>query len=321
MASNKEKSSKAKKKAQRRKKNPKPVKAPGSNPAKSIALKAHTHHACTITNPFCPAAKGSRYPDGLSSNSMPFQVKGMMSVATSAGGDSFGVIGAGGGRYGAVFGTLAAGTWTLAATWSTLAGSAFVATNAQEVRIVSWGVIWRSTAAMTACQGMVHCFSTTGLGPTQTYPQLSQNTLEDQLIPLTSGMELSWISKPLGAKAHAFRPLTDFTTTSSDFDWTTFAIEIVGGAPSITVGFLEVVVNVEVQFNNTGIQSMGAIVPPSKPSNPIATKIQAQAHSTMGSFIEGGVSKVEQAVTKKASSIASTMFSAMEDFGLGLLTF
>jgi hypothetical protein len=321
MATNKEKPNKAKKKAQRRKKNPKPVKAPGSHPTKALAIKAHTHHACTITNPFCPAAKGSRYPDGLSSNSMPFQVKGMISVATAATGDSFVVVGAGGGRFGVVSGTLAAGTWTLGATWSTLAGSAFVATNAQEVRIVSWGVIWRSTAAMTACQGMVHSFSTTGLGPTLTYPQLSQNTLEDQLIPLTSGMELSWISKPLGAKAHAFRPLSDFTTTSSDFDWTTFALEIVGGAASTTVGFLEVVVNVEVQFNNTGIQAMGAIVPPSKSANPIATKIQAQAHSTMGSFIEGGVAKVEQAVTKKASSIASTMFSAMEDFGLGLLTF
>jgi hypothetical protein len=237
MTANKEKPTKAKKKAQK-KKGVKPVKVKSSS-LKSLALKTHTHHACAITNPFCIAAKGSRRPDGLSSNAMPFQVKGMTSMATSAGGDSFVVVGAGGGRYGVTAGTLAAGTWTLGATWSTLAGSAFVATNAQEVRIVSWGVIWRSTAAMTACQGMVHCFSTTGLGPTLTYPQLSQNTIEDQLIPLTAGMELSWISKPLGAKAHAFRPLSDFTTTSTDFDWTTFAIEIVGGAASTTVGFLE----------------------------------------------------------------------------------
>lgn len=302
----------------KKKKTVRPVKVVGR---KALAHAPHVKTACSITNPFCIAARAAKRPDGLSQGTMPFQVRGILQVQTDAAGASMMIIVPGLGRQGYTTGTLAANVWTLGNSWGILSGSAFIATNAAEIRIVSMGVIFRSTASMTNCSGLLHKAIVTSPTVSQVFSQMNQNNVEDELTPLTSGFESTWISKPLGSRAHSFRPYADVTSTMSDFDWTSCYFEVLGGAPNTIIGSVEYVVNVEIQLNSTGITTTGlsGAVLATKPANPVALQAQNAIHSSIPSFIQGGVAKAETVITNAASKAVSNLLDMAEDFGLGLL--
>lgn len=284
-------------------------------------IKHHVTAACSILNPFCVAAKAARRPDGLSSSTIPFQVRGMLTVATDASGYSLLVIVPGQGRYGYATGTYSAGNYTLGATWQILNGSTFINTNAAEVRIVSMGALFRSTASMTNCQGLLHKFVLTSPTVSAVIPSGNQNNVEDELTPLTAGYQSTWLSKPLGSAAHSFRPYTEVTNTMTDFNWSSVAFEIIGGAASQTVGYVEIVVNVEIHLNQTAITTTGLAgsTIARRPANPVALQTQAMVQSTAPSFIQGGIDKIESTITSFASRAVSSLLDSAEDFGLGLL--
>lgn len=293
------------------------TKQPGQHKA---AHATHVKAACSILNPFCIAARAARRPDGLAQGTMPFQVRGLVNVTTDTAGAALIVIVPGLGRYGYATGALGS-YWTVAAAWTSFPGAAFLTTNASEIRIVSMGAIFRSVASMTNCSGYLHKAVLTSPTVSQVIGTSNQNNVEDELTPMTSGLESVWFSKPLGSKAHSFRPSADATTTMSDFDWSSCYFEIQGGPVSATVGLIEIVVNVEFQLNAAGVTTTGlsGAVLANKPANPVALQAQNMVHSTLPSFVSGGVTKAESVVTNIASKAVSNLLDMAEDFGLGLL--
>lgn len=291
-----------------------------NNPNRSI-LSGHVTAACSILNPFCVAAKGAPRPDGLGHGSIPFQVRGSLLMSTDANGNSFLAIVPGLGRFGYATGVIAASNITVGAAWALLNGSNFINTNASEVRIVSLGVKAQSIASMTDCKGLVHFFTRGQLVNSDVIPQLSQNNIEDQVMPLTAGNETILVSKPMGITAHSFRPYSDASSTMSNFDWTTLCIEIAGGAASVPVMYVEVIVNVEITLNNLGVSTtgLGGVLRPARPANPIALQAQAAVQNKTSSIVLGGYDKLESYITNAATTAVSSFWNSASDFGLALL--
>ncbi len=288
---------------------------------RSIARGGHTKAACSILNPFCLAAKGAPRPDGMGHATFPFQVRGSFPLSTDSSGNAFIAVVPGCGLYGYAAATIAGLTATMAATWSTLPGSAFLTTNAEDIRIVSMGSTFRSTASMTNCQGLLHTFQRAQLKVGQAFPILSENNIEDQLSPLTSGYAVSQIAKPVGNQAHQFIAFSTLNNTMAEWNWSVMCYEVINSAPSIGIGYIEIVVNIEMTLNLVGTTTtgLGGVVRPVKPANPIALQAQALVHSTTPSIIQGGYESVERAITNAAGKAIDTLWSNAESFGLSLL--
>lgn len=286
-----------------------------------VTKMAHVHHACSILDPFCGAARAAKRPDGMGQQSLGFCVRGSRVISTDANGNAMSAFVPGLGRYGIATAVPSGGppitTYTLPAAWETTSSSGFVATNAGEVRIVSFGAIIRNIAAMTECKGLLHLFSLANPVVSQVFSVLNQNMPESRTAVMTSGQEVSWISKPLGASAHTFRPFAQATTTMSDFDWSSLFVEVYGGPASAAVLMVEYVINVELTLNSAGLTTtaLGGTITKQRPANPVATQVQGAVHSKLDSFVDGGIKALENTVKNAASSA----LDAMESFGLDLL--
>jgi len=288
--------------------------------AKVKTKQAHTVHACSILDPFCTHAKGARRPDGMGSQSMPYQSRQIINVATNAAGAAkIWICGLNG-----VFGTMAGITnganWDTPAGMTVFPGSAFIQTNAGEVRLVSMGARVMSTASATNSQGFV-IMGTINNPP---YSQVAQPSAivtyaEHSLRPLTAGFESVWISKPTGANAHDFRAVSTITTSSTDFDWSTLVVEIGQGPVSTNVLMIEVICNVEFTISQATVATSGLaqLIPPSKPANRVALNAQAQVHSSMSSIMDTTVEKAGKFIESKAAGIVEDLLTGAAAF-LGL---
>lgn len=292
-----------------------------SSKTKSVALARHIRDVCALTDPFCIHARASRRPDGLSQNTIPYQVRGLSFIATDANGNNLTVIVPAWGKFAILTSTFIAGAWTQAATFTATAQNTFIATNASEIRIVSFGVTFRSIASMTNCQGLLHSFTLTNATANGVIPQFSNNNVEDSTTPMTSGLQQTIISKPLGSAAHSFIVNSTVTNTFSDFNWTIPCFEIAGGPASTTVAVVEFVFNLELQLSQAGVSSTGmaGAVLGQKPANPIAITAQNAVHSSVPSIIEGGLVQVGRKIETAASNALSSFLDSAADFGLGLL--
>lgn len=285
----------------------------------AMSIKHHVKSACSILDPFCIHAKNAHNPDGKGSNSVTFQVRGSVPIVLDATGACLYLFCAGLGRYGYANSVIAAGNCTVASAWSVLPGSAFVNTNALEVRIVSFGVSFKSILSATNCSGLVHTFVTNNAFAGQVIPQMSNNNLEDTQTPLTSGFQTSFIAKPVGTGSDVFRSYLDATTTMSSFDWTSLGLEIIGGpaVASTVAGYAEIVMNVEFILNTIGTTTTGlaGISNSNKPANPVAISAQKAVHSTSPGLIAGPISKVSNMIETKVVSFLEDA----ADYGLSAL--
>ena len=275
----------------------------------------HVAAACSITDPFCVHAKAARRPDGLSTNSMPYQVRTMELITTSSTGGARSFFASGFGLYCRAVATLAGGNWTLPATFEdTGVSKTFLDNNANEIRIVSYGLIIRSIVSATTSSGLVVVGSTGYLAPAMVFPEGQITFDESHIQSLAPGMELSWISKPIGTDAHNFKDAAAWSPIAPNayHDWTSASIEVIGGPNSTAVLSVEVFVNVEFTIATT--TGMSSMMPPSKPANALAIKAQQAVHSTVPAIIEGGVEKVGKFLESKAAG-------AVDDFLSGAMAF
>jgi len=284
---------------------------------------AHTTHACSILDPFCVHAKGARRPDGMGSQSMPYQSRSVVSVTTNTFGAAKLVIAGGNGIFGTAQATVNAGAWDWPTTYTALPGSAYISANAKEVRLVSMGVRVMSLTSANASQGFV-ILGTVNNPPIQTpaitaQPATIVTYAEHSLRPLTSGFETVWISKPTGVGAHDFRVLTSVVGGMTDFEWSSLIIEVGQSAVSTPVLMLEIICNVEftISTDNTASYGLAQLIPPSKPANPVALQAQAQVHSRVSSIMDTTVEKAGKFIESKAGSVVEDILSGAMAF-LGL---
>jgi len=55
----------------------------------------HVRGVCSVTDPFCPASKNSKWPDGTAGNTLTEQFRGNYTLSTTSAGQAFAAFGAG----------------------------------------------------------------------------------------------------------------------------------------------------------------------------------------------------------------------------------
>lgn len=314
----KNKQKKTKKRAARRSTPAAPRKAvvPSSRRVSSVAprraMRQSTHTSvCSITDPFCIHAKGAQRPDG-GPPSIPFQVRVVSTLTANSTTGAQRVVYLANPIYQVLTSqSLIANVWNMSDTYTNIGGNAFVISNAKELRITSFGCIIRSAMSATNAKGLVILSSDLSPAPDSNHPQGSMDASESVVLTLAAGMEHAWVSKPHGTTAHLFRPLSDFTNTMTNFDWTSLVVEVNGSDPTSAIPFLtvEYVLNLEMTLASGQTAGNAQLQRAPPPPNRAAIAAAAHAHATRPSFIEGGITQATNFLEKKAADALDTILS------------
>jgi hypothetical protein len=283
----------------------KPIKAGG--PSRAI-MPHHTRAVCSITDPFCPASKNAKYPDGTMGNTLTQQIRGNYTVTTSASGNyvmSF-VPSAPYGYLTAIAAT--ATTNTLAATYTKYsAANTLFDTYGQNYRVVSMGIILRCIASATTASGTLTLGSGPAL-PISTVVTLGQELYNEVIIKaIQPGLEVSWIATAIGPGARDFSAPTTTTNPSSVVDWNALTIEVAGAPATTAMLSIEWFLNIE--FNLALNSALSSIAKPNPPKSDVAMTALSKTQNSIGSFIEGGVAEVEAKVATYAKAALSSIMS------------
>lgn len=267
---------------------------------------SHASRVCSVTDPFCPASKGSKWPDGTAGNTLTEQFRGTVVMPSTAAGNNAYVF-TSGLPYGFIPSASATSTVvTLAAAFTTYKSGSMFETYGQEYRIVSFGVIVRCIASATNASGLV-TLGTTGnvaLGSALTLgTQLYDEVIVKAIQP---GMEVSWIAQPKGTDARSFNSITSASATGA-LDWSELVVEMSGAPVSTNMLSIEWFINCEFTLKlNSGLSTLAK---PNPPKIPAAETAVSKIHSSVGSFIEGGVKQVEDTIMNHATNALSSLMS------------
>lgn len=266
---------------------------------------SHVSSVCSITNPFCPGAKGQRFTDGTGGNTLTEQIRGNYTIASNDAGYKAACFQPAA-PYGYIIGNSGNVTQVFPAAYESYSASSMVATYATKYRIVSFGVIVRCVAAATDAAGLV-TLGTAGKAQAPSGSLVTGNEKYNEVVikAIQPGMEYSWISKPIGPTAREFVSVS--TSTSVTETWTSLYIEVTGAKFSTNVINVEWFLNIEYQV---GPASAVAVLAKPGPVSNVASHVSTKAVTHMGSFIEGGVAAVEEAVT---STVKKAISSVMDD--------
>lgn len=201
--------------------------------------------ACSITDAFCPAAREAKFPDSTSQRTLTYQFRQTFSTSNSAAGASAVLVYANP-FYPCGTATLSTGTWT-AATPSTGACATFLATYANKVRIVSFGVNVFNAASATNASGFLNSNVVPDLGTGKTWAQGSRNWEETVASATTTGFEQVCLARPRAPDRAVFQPSATYNSSSigSFPGWDNFIFELSAGPASVTSLYYEVVMNLE----------------------------------------------------------------------------
>jgi len=307
---------KPKPKKQRKQRNPASIPGYPSLVTSSIiapkrALKLNHHRAtCSISDPFCVHAKNAQRPDG-GPPTIAFQLRQLFTVnADSTSGTGRVYMVAGFGKYTHLTAVTSTTNWQNNTTLDA-ATQTFVTTNARECRIVSFGCIVRSAMTATTAKGSVILTVEPTPPLNGLYPKGNLSAIDSVIMPLAAGLEYTFRSKPCGPAAHIFRNMSAVTTTTTDFDWTSLAIEVVGSDTTSAIPYLtvEYVMNVEFTMSTGDTIGMAQLMKaPGPPSRPVLAAAD-QIHANAPSFIQGGITKATQTLEGYATKALDSIIS------------
>lgn len=277
----------------------------------SLAIrKQHIRHGCALTNPFCPAARGWKIPDGCNGMSVGFQARQILSFAPNLNGNAnafyifvpqlpYGYMGAA---------SVSGGIYTMPGAFVTYQGLGILTTNGKNWRIVSMGIIFRVTSPANSSSGIMLLSSAPAspcVSNTTDFATGSTSYTETMSIPVTSGREVSWIAKRSGSQADRFQG-QNATGSQPDGSWDMCVFEVLSSSAATQIT-ADIYINVEVQL--TAGNAIQTVVPPDPPKNAIALQARSATQSKLGSFIEGGINEAETFVTKAVEGVVSDVFS------------
>jgi len=276
----------------------------------------HVHGTCSVTDPFCVHAKGATRPDG-GPPTIPYQIRALVPLTANgtSGGCRYTFVPSHAYQY--INAAYATGNWTNVAAFLSAGGNAFAVNNAREIRIVSFGVIIRSMMTASTAKGVV-ILNVDPLPLAGAVNEAgSMQGSESTLITLAAGLEYSWVSKAMGNSAHAFRQASEFTSTNTNYDWTSLVVEVNNSDTTAATPYLsaEIVMNVEFTVYSSQNTHLAMLQKPPAQPNRLVTAAQERVHATTSSFIEGGITKATKALEGYAKSALDDIMSE----GLGML--
>lgn len=246
---------------------------------------AVAHDVCAITNPFCDASKGSKWPDQSAGQTLAVPVRMRYNLTTDAAG-----------RTGAMFTSAYPGgilpgsvnafgewNWNIDGLNRDIQGYLPAFTGGLEsYRIVSAGVrVTPVTSAMNS-QGVINMIEVPPCDDWNDYATVAatlKNFPSYETLPLKSHDSIYGIMRPNGPESRTFvpiQPVADIvpTGTFSTNDWTSILVVVEGGAPASTVAIVDVYVNIELVFSDNN--ALGYITTRAPHSSPVLTDTSAQ---------------------------------------------
>lgn len=269
------------------------VRKPTGNPNINLNKKpgGAVQKICSLTDPFCEHAKGAKWPDGNGASTMVAQVRGHISVPTSANGRAL-VHVSPEFAYSFTSATDTGANFTISATTFATPGNAPLSTYLNEYRIVSAGLVIRNMPTAFTTQGFIQVTRMARfpvLGSTVGYSESYGVCTSSH--SLTAGMEVPVVFRPIGVESRSLVAPSASNTVIPNF-WDTIKIEIIGGPLSYTYCLdLELILNLEftLNFNYVTLQSYAPVTAPSSPAlTQLANRSSAQmintSHTSVKSF-------------------------------------
>jgi hypothetical protein len=281
------------------------VRKPQGQMDKSAKLGA-VESVCSITDPFCRKARLAKWPDGQGGGSVAYQIRGHQQFVSYANGTNV-VYVAGGLPYGLIQAASTVGGYTLQGAYSLVPGSPSFVTYADTFRITSWGIIVRNILPALTASGFVTISKQSDMPPVSAVIPSGEVFGSDVMsAPVSAGMQLSAISKPLGGLSRVFA--TQNTGTTETRGWEVLKIELQGAPASLTCLDIEFVYNVEFTLAAANI-GFHQFAKPDAPHNPTAITAASHVTNNISTLIEGGVEAVGKAVLSQAESTLTTLAS------------
>ena len=275
-----------------------------------VTKKAHVVKTCQVTNPFCPAAKGAKWPDGTLGNTVTEQIRGFIPLGTTGQGVGMVCLSASApfGIIGLAPSASTSTTITPESGYSTYKANSLLATYGGQYRIVSFGAIIRCMSSATTAAGMVTLGTTdkTVVGGVA-YTLGSELYKEVVVKAIQPSMELSWISAATGPTAHEF---VDQTGSAASYvnNWTNLVIEISAAANATGLLSVEWYMNIEFTLG-AATSALTAIAPPNPTRNPVVLTSHSAVQKSIGSFLEGGITAAENKITSVATSVIDSFLA------------
>jgi hypothetical protein len=213
---------------------------------------------CSISDPFCPAAYGAKYPDSNSANTLSWTNESWYNLTTDANGNGAIAFSADPGFGSSQAATIAIGgtvtTWNTSQVYPNWTNFASVGVA---FRVVSHGVHVRPTTSANTSQGSIGIIvfpANTGTTSTGTVDLNSMMYSYNERASCTDFQGLTAVARAEGTASHEFR--STFAPGSIQFSPAGFDVPIVyaiGAVASSSVAQIRLVTHYELMFSNTSV--------------------------------------------------------------------
>jgi hypothetical protein len=316
----KKKSTKTKNAANQQEQKARPPYANAANTRRSIVPKGAANNSnlvrsskalhetvCSVTDPFCYKARLAKWPDGQGGGTLAMQIRGRMSHTAMAGAGGNLTQFAGMLPYSYMSAaSVAAGTYTMPAAWTAVNAADFIA-YCGTYRIVTWGIIIRSTQPATSTSGTVIIRKlTTPVATAGTQVAASMYGAEVTEVPVYAGMETSIIAKPMGNVPRNFVAQNAANPATNNTGWDFIQVETINNTSTAGLVLLDIeyVYNVEITLLSA-YQTLHEFIPPSAPAIPLVTTAASAVINKASTIVEGGVKTIGSHVLEKVEDFFS----------------
>ena len=269
---------------------------------------------CALTDPFCNASVGARWPDWSASPTVPLRVDSLYTITTNASGTAamtFMPIF----PYGIMTSTVAGSTATCAATYTDFDPNltTFLQNNAACYRVVNFGLeIIPIVATMTNQGFFITAETIVNRGPGSTF--VTPSTLyPNVMVSNIVGDKVGFISRPQGPDSYNMKPL-NVNNQFQDTTWSGVTVMVMGAQASTPTLMVRVRANIEYEASNANLYGVTA-----KPatSNNFLTDVVSRVREKMDPIIKGGAEVAERSVMKWAGEMLSRGLGTIAGYYLG----
>jgi hypothetical protein len=271
------------------------------------------HKICSLTDPFCPAARGARFPDGNAQRTIGIQAQQFFTVSTNNMGAAA-VCFSPQAPYSYGIGNIAAGavvgTWPATYTESSQGFAAWINSIARQFRVVSFGVeitpitnAMNSTGLLIVQETNDSTFLGQGFDTTVNTTKTLGDDMESILVPMAQLRPVTWRSRPGGPESRMFNDL-QVANEDQSFDWTRCRVYVSGAPASTAVLAVRLVANYEFTLQSGQAATQLAKAP--QVQNPTISRLTNIAHQIGGGIYQGPVKQLENYAKRVALDALKT---------------
>lgn len=282
-------------------------------------VSALVHKICSVTDPFCEAASGAKWPDADTTvATLPWTARGYVPITTDANGDAsvmfcpellrIGSVNLGP-RY--ATGTVS-GSSVGYGSWGVVGGDPSLINIIGTQRIVSAGVKAITTTSLNTSQGVAYFQQVAG-GTNMDLinaPFGSLNYPRVDTFSLKSSVPIFHIFKAgsMDSRTLSSVDTSDEVVNTDTDDWSILQIQVVGGAPNTTVMNVEFVAHYEFTIKGVGgfLNSVATPPPRAHPAVIQASKDVAITLPTLQGSVQSIGAIVHQSAMQAIKGLAQT---------------